>query len=81
MHQQGLSERAIAQHLQVSRQLVHHCVSAPAFPERAPSSRRPRKRDPYPPSLRQRWEHGCRHGLQLAREITAQGFGGSASLV
>jgi transposase len=52
-----------------------------AAEQRCQISRRPRKRDPYPPSLRQRWEHGCRHGLQLAREITAQGFGGSASLV
>ncbi len=81
LHQQGLSERAIAQHLRVSRLLVHRCVTASPFPERAPSSRRPSKLDPYLPSLRQRWEQGCQNGLQLAREITAQGLSGSASLV
>ncbi len=36
---------------------------------------------PYLPYLRQRWEEGCHNGLQLARELQAQGFRGAASLV
>jgi hypothetical protein len=56
---QGLSERMIARHLHVSRLLVHRFVTAGSFPERAPSSRRHSKLDPYLPYLRQRWEQGC----------------------
>jgi transposase len=67
--------------LHVSRQLVHRFVTAGTFPERAASSRRQSKLDPYLPYLRQRWEQGSHNGLQLAREIQAQGFRGSASLV
>lgn len=78
---QGLSERTIAQQLHVSRQLVHRFVTAESFPERAASSRRSSKLDPYLPYLRQRWEQGTHNALQLAREIQAQGFRGSASLV
>jgi transposase len=33
------------------------------------------------PYLRKRWEEGCHNGLQLARELRAKGFRGSASLV
>ena len=78
---QGLSERTIARQLHVSRQLVHRGVPAGSFPERAASGRRHSKLDPYLPYLRQRWEQGCHNGVQLAREIQAQGFRGSVSLV
>ncbi len=78
---QGLSERTIARQLHVSRQLVHRFVTAGSFPERAPSSRRPSKLDPYLPYLRHGFEQGTHNALQLAREIQAQGFRGSASLV
>lgn len=78
---QGLSERTIARHLHVSRQLVHRFVTAGSFPERAATSRRHSKLDPYLPYLRQRWEQGCHNGVQLAHEIQAQGFRGSTSLV
>ena len=81
LSRQGLSERTIARHLHVSRQLVHRFVTAGSFPERAVSSRRSSKLDPYLPYLRQRWQQGFHKGSQLAREIQAQGFRGSASLV
>ena len=81
LSRQGLSERLIAQQLHVSRQLVHRFVTAGAFPERAASSHQQSILDPYLPHLRQRWEQGCHNALQLAREIQAQGFRGSASLV
>ena len=81
LSRQGLSERTIARQLHVSRQLVHRFVTAGSFPERAASGRRQSKLDPYLPYLRQRWEQGFHNGLQLAREIQAQGFRGSASLV
>ena len=81
LHREGLSQRAIARQLHISRKVVHRSVSAEAFPERVPTGRRQSKLAPYLPYLRQRWEQGCHNGLQLAREIQAQGFRGSASLV
>lgn len=78
---QGLSQREIARQLHISRQVVHRFVMAETFPERAPTGRRQSKLDPYLPYLRQRWEQGCHNGLQLVRELQAQGFRGSASLV
>src|SRR6266567_4265712 len=81
LHREGRSQRAIARQLHVSRKVVHRSVRAGTFVERAPTGRRQSKRAPYLPYLRQRWEQGCHNGLQLAREIQAQGFRGSASLV
>jgi transposase len=81
LHREGLSQRAIARQLHVSRKVVHRAVRAGTFPERAPTGRRQSKLTPYLPYLRQRWEQGCHNGLQLAREIQARGFRGSASLV
>jgi transposase len=81
LHQEGLSLRAIARQLHVSRKVVRHSVRAGTFPERAPTGKRQSKLDPYLPYLRKRWEQGCHNGLQLARELHAQGFRGSASLV
>jgi hypothetical protein len=81
LHQKGLSQRMIARHLHVSRKVVRRSLTAGAFPERALTGRRQSKLDPYLPYLRKRWEEGCHNGLQLARELQAQGFRGSASLV
>ena len=81
LHREGLSQRAIARHLHVSRKVVHLSVRAGTFPERVPTGRRQSKLDPYLPYLRKRWEEGCHNGRQLARELQAQGFRGSASLV
>jgi transposase len=81
LHQEGLSQRTIARHLHISRKVVHRSVTTGTFPERAPTGKRQSILDPYLPSLRKRWEEGCHNGLQLAREIQAQGFRGSASLV
>ena len=81
LHRQGLSQRAIARHLHVSRKVVQRSVRAGTFPERVPTGRRQSKLTPYLPYLRRRWEQGCHNGRQLAREIQARGFRGSASLV
>jgi transposase len=81
LHRQGLSQRAIARQLHVSRKVVHRSVNAGTFPERTPTGKRQSKLDPFLPYLRKRWEQGCHNGLQLARELRVQGFRGSASLV
>ena len=81
LHQEGLSQRMIARHLHVSRKVVRRSLTAGAFPERAPTGKRQSKLVPYLPYLRKRWQEGCHNSLQLARELQAQGFRGSASLV
>src|SRR5258707_390096 len=77
----GLSQRAIARQLHLSRGCVHRYVVAQSFPERALPGKRGSQLDPYLPYLRQRWEQGCHNGRLLAHEIEVQGFRGSASLV
>ena len=81
LSREGLSQRAIARQLHLSRGCVHRYVTAESFPERALPGKRQSLLDPYLPYLRQRWEQGCHNGGQLAHEIEAQGFRGSASLV
>jgi transposase len=81
LSREGLSQRAIARQLHLSRGCVHRYVTATSFPERALPGKRGSQLDPYLPYLRQRWEQGCHNGRQLTSEIEAQGFRGSASLV
>jgi transposase len=78
---EGLSQRAIARQLHLSRGGVHRYVTAESFPERALPGKRRSLLDPYLPYLRRRWEEGCHNGRQLTDEIAAQGFRGSAALV
>jgi transposase len=78
---EGLSQRAIARQLHLSRGCVHRYVTAESFPERALPGKRRSLLDPYLPYLRRRWEEGCHNGRQLTDEIAAQGFRGSAALV
>lgn len=78
---EGLSQRAIARQLHLSRGCVHRYVTAARLPERALPGKRQSQLDPYLPYLRQRWEQGCHNGRQLTHEIEMQGFRGSASLV
>jgi transposase len=81
LSREGLSQRAIARQLHLSRGCVHRYVTAASFPERALPGKRRSQLDPYLPYLRQRWEQGCHNGRQLTYEIEAQGFRGSASLL
>jgi hypothetical protein len=81
LSREGLSQRAIARQLHLSRGCVHRYVTATSFPERALPGKRRSQLDPYLPYLRQRWEQGCHNGRQLTHEIEVQGFRGSASLV
>ncbi len=80
---QGLSQRAIARKLRLSRVTVGKCVQAEAYPERHQSQAGARRSllDPYKGYLLQRWQQGCRNSVQLYDEITARGFKGSAPLL
>jgi transposase len=79
---QGLSIRAIAEHLHLSRKTVRRFVVADQFPERA--SRRPAssKLDPFLPYMEQQLTVGQANGMALWRELRDHhGYTGSRALV
>jgi transposase len=81
LHLAGASVADIARMVGVSRETVYRYRHVPEPPPlRQP---RPRRRviDPYVPYLLQRWAEGCHNGMQLWREIRAQGFSHGASNV
>jgi transposase len=81
LHQHGLSLRAIARQLHISRKTVQRYLAAGSFPERATPPPQPSLLDPYLPYLRQQLEAGHENGMQLWRDIRAQGYSGSHGLV
>ncbi len=77
----GWSIRAIAREVHLSRDTVRRFLAAGTFPERAQPRPRPSLLDAYIPYMRTRWQAGCDNGMQLWREIDAQGYPGSRALV
>ena len=76
----GLKPTAIARRLGKSERTVRRWLAV-GIPE---AQRRRRKRshfDSYAPYVLQRWQEGCHNGLQLWREIQAQGYRHSARMV
>jgi transposase len=83
LFEQGLSQRAIARKLKLSRATVGKCVQAEAYPEMHHPERAARRSllDPYKRYILQRWQQGCRNSVQLYDEIKARDFKGSAPLL
>src|SRR6266568_3615293 len=85
LHRAGMSGRAIARALYMSRRIVQRYLSSDAFPERAPGSGRrafgKSKLDPYRGYLRERWKAGEHSGSRLFAEIKERGYTGSESLL
>lgn len=82
LHQRGLSQRAIAETLNINRATVRKFIDAEGFPERAPYKGRHRSiLEPYIPYIHQRWVQGCENALQLWREIKEKGYSGQAGMV
>lgn len=81
LHTQGVSQREIARALHIGRRTIRRFIRADCFPERSPTATRQTIVDRYEPYLRERWNAGCQNAAQLWREIGAQGFAGSISLV
>jgi transposase len=83
LFEQGLSQRAIARKLKLSRATVSKFVQAEQYPEMHHPKRGEKRSllDPHKPYILQRWQQGCRNSVQLYDEITARGFAGSASLL
>jgi transposase len=79
---QGLSYRAIATQLHLSRQTVRRYSVADQFPERATRRSKPSKLDPFTPYLEQQLAAGADNALQLWRDLCDQhGYTGSRALV
>jgi transposase len=82
LHRQGLSLRAIAEQLHLSRKTVRRFVIADQFPERATRRSAPSKLDPFLPYLQQQLAAGQDNAMQLWRELREQhGYTGSRALV
>src|SRR5260221_1070950 len=85
LHRAGMSGRAIARALHMSRRIVQRYLSSDVFPERAPGSGRrafgKSKLDPYLVYLRERWNEGSHSGSRLFCEIKERGYTGSESLL
>jgi transposase len=77
LHDQGLGVTDIASRIGISGRTVQRWLSNGSFPEARRRRRRPSLIDPYERSVLQWWQEGNRNGLQLYRELTAQGYKGS----
>jgi hypothetical protein len=76
LKQQGWTIGAIAHELGISRRTVERWNRVDGFPERKPRRRPPNPLAPYADYLVQRWNEGCRTGLQFWREVCAHGYRG-----
>jgi hypothetical protein len=80
LHEQGVSQVAIATLLGLDRDTVRHYFKAPSFPEIV----RPKRGsllDPYKQYRRERWATGQCTARSLFAELRARGYQGGATLV
>jgi transposase len=78
---QGLTSKQIATRLSMHERTVRHWLQRKTAPDVRPRRKYASDFDPYAPYVLQRWQSGCRNGLQLWREIAAQGYPGSCRMV
>lgn len=81
LHQAGHSMRAIAGQTNLSRKTVQKYIATDVCPQYPGRQARSGKMIPWLSYLEQRWQAGCTNATKLWREIDAQGFKGSRSLV
>jgi len=78
LHDQGLTVADIGSRIGISGRTVQRWLAHGSFPEARRRRRRPSLIDPYERYVLQWWQAGNRNGLQLYRELTAQGYRGSS---
>jgi transposase len=81
LHQEGHSQKAISQALQIQRKTVRRWLRAGQFPERKPAVRKPPKVQAFAEYLQQRWMEGCHNASKLFQEIRTRGYRGQRSMV
>jgi transposase len=74
-HQRGLTQRAIARELDMTRKTVRRFLQATDFPEQV-SRRRRTALDSHRDYLEKRWAEGCHNASQLWRELRQRGYSG-----
>lgn len=79
--QQGVPQMQIARQLGLGRGTVRTFARADTYPERGRRSPGKSILDPYIPYLQRRFHEGGSNSTQLWRELQAQGYSGSRSLV
>lgn len=84
--QAGATIRQIGREIGISRKTVRRLIAAPEPPRNRVENRRPGglrspTLQPYVTCLQDRWQAGCTNVSQLFREIAAQGYAGSRSLL
>jgi transposase len=77
LRQQGVRLADIARQVGRAQRTVRAWLKAGRVPYARPRRPRAHRLDPYKPYLRERWQHGCRSGAQLERELRARGDAGS----
>jgi transposase len=80
LHEQGVSQRAIATLVGLHRDTVHRYLNTSEVPEIVRSHRRS-KLDPYKDYLHQRWTEGVCNVTHLVAELRDQGYQGSDTIV
>jgi transposase len=78
---QQRSIRAIARELGLSRNTVRKYLRAPGIPRYTPRPPRPSKLDAFRDHLRERLAAGVENGVVLLRELRAQGYTGSYTVL
>jgi len=81
LHQQGVGQHRIARQLHIGPATIRRYAQASTFPEIAQRRKAPSILDPFMTYLMERWTAGCHNGWQLWREISAQGYPGSRTLL
>ena len=77
LRQQGVRLVDIARQVGMAERTVRAWLKAGSVPYARPRRPRAHRLDPYKPYLLERWQHGCRSGAQLERELRARGYAGS----
>lgn len=78
---QGVPKTHIARQLGLGLGTVRTLARTDTYPERGRRSPGKSILDPYIPYLQRRFDEGCSNSMQLWRELQAQGYSGSRSLV
>ena len=77
LRKQGMKNADIATQVGMAERTVRQWLTRGSLPHSRPRRERVRLIDPYTTYLLERWNQGCHNGVQLERELKAQGYTGS----
>jgi transposase len=81
LSQQGLTPVEIAARVGLGERTVYRWLARPQIPDWHHRFRKASVLDPYKAYVLKRWQEGCRQGVQLLRELQAQGYRGSTRAI